>query len=108
MQDVLNAVVIALLAVLYMVIVIILNAWALMTLWAWYVVPIFALPVLPFGGAAAIALMVRFLTHRVQKTSKSEDGEIDPKKAMTRPLAPALTPIFAVAFGWLYLQLWPL
>lgn len=53
------------------------NGWALMTLWGWFIVPVFELPSLTIVQAIGVAMVISFLTkHTIpsmqQKRSTSE------------------------------------
>lgn len=42
----------------------IVNGWALMTLWGWFIVPVFELPPLTTVQAIGVAMVISFLTKR--------------------------------------------
>ena len=81
-----------------------LYAWALQTLWVWYIVPIFSSTPLSFGAALGVGLVVQFLTQSIPKMHSNRsmsDKALDFAGCIIRPFA-------AVGAGWIYLQLWPL
>lgn len=46
------------------ILTVMLNAWVLTYLWAWFVTPVFGLPQLGLASAAGIYLIVRYLTYQ--------------------------------------------
>lgn len=83
---------------------VLIRAWALVTLWGWFVVPVFAgAPVITMPVAIGISLIVGMFTQHLQ------DKVADPKKskseAITDSIARAvLSPVITVVFGWIALQ----
>jgi len=68
------------------------NGWVLVKLWAWFIVPVFNLPVLGLWQAIGVSFIVSHMTHQYVKDN-SKFGET---------LAFAIAnPIFALFFGWL-------
>jgi hypothetical protein len=51
---------------------ILLNGWAVQTLWGWFVVPVFKVPALSLLQAAGLAVVIGYMTTEVD-TKKSED-----------------------------------
>jgi len=49
----------------------VLHAWVLMQLWAWFMVPIFGVNLLGLPHAMGIGLLVFFLTHSIKVEQRS-------------------------------------
>lgn len=52
----------------------ILNGFVLSTLWSWFIVPAFDLPVLRIPEAIGLAMVVGFLTYHYNENEKNETG----------------------------------
>lgn len=78
-----------------------LNAFALMKLWNWFLVPGFDLPSLTFAAAIGSVLILKLLSDKVfrQETDK------DPENKWANIFTAFLRPTFAVLTGWVALQL---
>jgi hypothetical protein len=75
------------------------QGYALTVSWAWFIVPVFALPALSLKFAAGLALTVRLLTLTYQPQTE-EIGT--PVAQMARAVAYAfLSPATLLAVGWL-------
>ena len=95
------------LIVLYLILVglsAVINGWALMTLWGWFIVALFeAAPMLDLGQAVGLALVVGFLT-KSWDSNKSEGDSLS--DAIGQALAVViLRPALSVAFGWVVASL---
>lgn len=83
---------------------VIIRAWALVTLWGWFIVPVFVgAPVITMPVAIGISLLVGMFTQHLQ------DKVADPKKSKTEAFADSLAraiigPTVTVGFGWIALQ----
>lgn len=78
-----------------------LNGWVLTVLWAWFVVPVFALPLLSTAYAIGIASIIGFLTHQYQRS----DNDLSANDSLIAALAYAIgRPLLLLAFGWIVLQ----
>lgn len=75
----------------------ILNGWALVQLWGWFMVPL-GLPVLSLPWAIGIAVVVSFLTNH-NEPRKSDD--VDVGKAIGHAF---LRPVISVGVGWIVHQ----
>lgn len=77
----------------------VINGWALMTLWGWFITTLFeTAPILGLWQAVGLALVVRFLT-KSWDSNKSEDKGLS--DAIGQALAVViLRPALSVAFGW--------
>ena len=82
--------------IILMVYAAMLNGWALAKLWSWFIVTTFDLPALSIPAAIGLAMVVSYLTQRLDD-KKSEDAywEILVKGAV----AATLKPLFALLFG---------
>ena len=90
-------------ALAIIVVATLLNGWALMVLWGWFIVPTFAAPALNMGQALGLGVIVSFLTHQVQQDSG--DSDADPWPALAKAAFVAIAkPLLALGFGWVYLQ----
>lgn len=54
------------------------NGWALMTLWGWFIVPVFELPSLTIVKAIGVAMVISFLTkhHNLSEQKKGSTSEM--------------------------------
>ncbi len=84
-----------------------LNAWALQTLWNWYIPYILDMPSLEFAEAVGIALVVTYLTrpmsHEIMESEKDYWQDF-----LGRIAGAILKPLYCVGAGWVYLWVWPL
>lgn len=74
-----------------------LNAFVLIKLWGWFIVPFFGLPPLIIPVAIGLALIVSFLAVPIN-TAKSED---DPSKVRGHIISGFLRPFVVLLFGWI-------
>ena len=74
-----------------------LRGWAVMTLWAWFVVPLGA-PALTIWHAVGVSLIVGLLTYQVQYEPADEANEL----FWTRFSTAILAPLICVGWGWLW------
>lgn len=77
---------------------IIVNGWAISTLWGWFVAPVFALPYLSIAQAIGLACMVGLFTNSEFQTDKSKDLIDSLSFLVGRAL---LAPVFIVGIGWI-------
>lgn len=97
----LGCVVGALLALL-VVLAVIVRGFVLSTLWAWFVVPIFGLPVLTVPWAIGLAMVVATAApHPRPEASKERKGW---STLLGDAAAYVLAPLLALPLGWLVLQ----
>lgn len=75
----------------------IVNGWALVKLWVWFVVPVFNVPALTIPTAIGISMVVEYLTHQHQENS-DEDKDIA-LVIIKGALTATLKPLFALLFG---------
>lgn len=68
-----------------------LNGWALIKLWAWFIVPVFRCPQLTVWTAVGIVLVVRFLTSSVNPEDKRSPIYII--------VYSIVSPLFSLGFG---------
>jgi hypothetical protein len=76
--------------------------WSVATLWEWFIVPAFALPAISAAQAIGLSLVVSLLAKNPQKPEKDDDGIWFP--VFKEIAKAAFRPLFAVAVGWVYLQ----
>jgi len=76
----------------------VLNGWAFVTLWNWFVLPSFeSAPVLTIPVAIGIGILISLLTIETpQKTQKTTTEE-----SVTFIFASLLRPVMAVGMGWI-------
>ena len=77
-----------------MVVSFVLNGYAVQNLWQWFVVPIFALPLLGFLQAVGLTMTTRYMCSR--RTCCIEPDDVAEKR-MTYSI---LFPLTALAVGW--------
>lgn len=85
-----------------------LNAWALQTIWNWYLPFIFQLSNLEFSEAIGLSLILSYLTHqfRVNTDKKTENEQWI--EFLTLFSLAILKPLACVGAAWIYLLLWPI
>jgi hypothetical protein len=71
------------------------HAWAVVTLWAWFIVPTFGVAALGYWQAAGIVTTVAIIKPNVPLSKEATDS----KHLWARAL---FTPPVAVAVGWFY------
>lgn len=76
--------------------VMLLNAWVLVKLWAWFIVPNFGLPALPFVAAAGIVLIVRHVTP-IKVPAKDDEKKHD---TLTLTILSVVMPFYTLGLGW--------
>lgn len=79
-----------------------LNAWAVQTLWEWFIIPEFGVPPLSFIGAIGLALFVSYMTFHFRQDLATNDDSWEVKYGSGLALA-VVKPLFSVGAGWLYL-----
>jgi len=77
------------------------QGWALSTLWAWFIVPLFGVPLMPVGYAIGVSLLVGTLlfntsTPKSNMTTSEQIGLVIGKVFVA--------PILSVFMGWIVLQ----
>ena len=75
------------------------RAFAVTVLWAWFIVPLFALPSLPVAGAAGITAMVALLVPN--RVEKSDLKDLPLEKVVSMSIAAAGFPAVALFVGWI-------
>lgn len=78
----------------FIVVAYLVNGWALLYLWEWFMVPL-GLPPLTMAWAIGISIVIGFLTNH---TMPQKDGEIDSNKALINVF---LRPIMAFSVGYI-------
>ena len=78
------------------------NGWALSVLWKWFIVPVFGAPILTIPAAIGVAMVVNYLTEKINMNNKDERewGE----KLFVGAFLAIAKPSFALLFGWIVLQ----
>lgn len=80
-----------------------LNGWALATLWAWFIAPVFSVSNLSIANAIGIATVVNFIVPKPAKPKSDTKPTI--QEAIGQSLLEVfLIPLFAVLFGWIIYQ----
>lgn len=77
--------------------VMLMDAWAFVTLWRWYAVPTFGLPAIHYPQACGIALLVGTMRY----APKYKDHEVD---WISQLIGALLGPPMAVLVGWIFLH----
>jgi len=90
-----------------MVIGMVMNGWALSTIWNWFVPPIFGLTTLTFGKAIGIGMVAKLFTGTYNFSKSNNDTK---NKTFTDVFAEGLsvsilTPLLTVGFAWIVLQI---
>jgi hypothetical protein len=80
-----------------------LNGWALATLWAWFIAPVFSVSNLSIANAIGIATVVNFIVPKPAKP-KSEKEQATGEIIAQVLIEVFLNPLFAVLFGWIIYQ----
>ena len=76
----------------------ILNGWAFQTLWQWFVVTKFGLPMLTNAQAIGLSMLVSFLTTDTRDLKTNETDMAAKISTMTGMLV--ARPVFTVAIAW--------
>jgi len=86
-----------------LVISVILGGWAVSTLWAWFIVPVFAVSQLGIVQAMGISALVTYMTyHGAANKCKCNDEDKSPWEAIVTGIFTALiTPVMFVFIGWI-------
>jgi hypothetical protein len=79
------------------------NGYALAKLWAWFVVPTFAVPLLTIPAAIGLAMVVSYLTHNPDLSKKEEKPYWE--TLLTGFIWAILKPSIALLFGSI-VKLW--
>lgn len=69
-----------------------------MTLWEWFIVPVFGLPLLSWGKAYGIALLVGLWTHQ-HRVNTNKDERTTPEK-VGQAIGVLLSPWIVLFVGW--------
>jgi predicted phage tail protein len=83
---------------------VLIRAWTLVTMWEWFIVPVFiGAPVITMPVAIGISLIVGMFTQHLQ------NKVTDPKKSRSEILGDSVAhafvgPLVTLAFGWIALQ----
>ena len=72
-------------------------AWVTTKLWAWFVVPVFALPILSTWQVFGIALIVGLYKQTIERDLKNEERA----KTITRFVLTFVNPLFVLLVGYL-------
>jgi hypothetical protein len=82
------------------------NGWALVTIWNWFIPPIFGLTSLTLWQAVGVSMVFQLF---VGVKSKSGDSDTKDKTFgevfLSSLITVLLTPLFTVLFAWVVLQL---
>jgi hypothetical protein len=82
------------------VVSVVLDAWALKTLWGWFVVSAFGLPALGLAQAMGLSCIASFVVARGTFSTKKEESY-----GWGKAIAYAVVhPVFSVILGWIILQ----
>ena len=98
-NDVLGCIGLIVLTLAVSVLGIVLNAWALKTLWGWFVAPIFGIFSLRIIEAMGLSCILTFVISRATYDSTKDDP--DWYKAIAYTI---IHPVFAVCLGWAIVQ----
>jgi hypothetical protein len=84
----------------------VLRGWTLATLWGWFVVPIFELPVLPLGYAVGLMYIVWYIQSKFDPDASEayKDSEKWTQRVWSVLVYGYLTPVVYVGVGWVILQ----
>ncbi|NEQ45652.1 MAG: hypothetical protein F6K00_19745 [Leptolyngbya sp. SIOISBB] len=83
----------------------VLNGWALINLWGWFVTPLFSLPELTMGYAIGLGMVVSFLTYHYDTSSSNNSKESALAIASGALVATVLRPTITVFVGWVVYQI---
>lgn len=79
------------------------GGWALSTLWDWFIVPVFGVPVLSVVQAIGISLVVNYFLSGLKREENGED-ESPTTKMIVLSAKAVFFPVLYVAVGWIVLQ----
>lgn len=77
----------------------ILKGWVLITLWEWFVIPLFGLPVIGIANAIGLIIITTLLVP-LENTKRNEEESISKTMGVIAGKA-FLAPIFALLIGWI-------
>ena len=99
----------ALLGLLFMPVVLVSRAYALVTLWGWFVVPLGlqALSLWHAAGLLGLAGFVSFRLHDAKAANERPEGVTHTAHALVSGLAHLFVVACALGFGWLFARLMP-
>ena len=80
------------------------KAYVLTCLWAWFLVPTFAFPVLKLVPAMGLVLTIGFLTYQLDAQKKKETNSIEAHDMFVAFAFNIIFPSFALFWGWLFKQ----
>lgn len=84
---------------------IVMNGWAISTLWNWFVPSIFGLTTLTMGKALGLSLVAQVFTGRMYSDTKSEESSDSFTATIFKSLLKVIfVPTMTVFFGWIILQ----
>jgi hypothetical protein len=78
------------------------RGYALTVLWAWFVVPVFHLPVLSIAPAIGLSLIVSFLTYQYDAKTPTDGDATD--EFVRAAIGSFLLPLAAIGIGWIVHQ----
>lgn len=77
------------------------RAWALSSLWAWFVVPLGA-PAIGWAHSLGLALIPALATGDAWSARREPKSESEWGKAAERAITAIVGPLVALAFGWVF------
>ena len=98
-MDFTDGVMLTLLSIVLIVSSVLVSAWAIATLWIWFLVPL-GLPVIGYAHALGINLMMTVFTQDFNTKSEESDDKV--KKFVTQIVKAILFPVIFVGIGWIY------
>lgn len=81
------------------VLVLFFGAMVFQDMWAWFILPFFDLPYLPFGYAVGILLMIAMFTFKTPTYEEIEE-HISPMNILTKHLYNILTLLYLWILAW--------
>lgn len=94
-------VILSLLAFVLLTVAAIWRGYVLTILWAWFIVPVFHLPVLGVVAAIGISLVVTFLTFQFPEPNPEDNRSVGEKTAHSIVMS-LVWPAIALLSGWVY------
>ncbi len=81
------------------------SGYVLSILWGWFLVPVFAVPVLSVPAAIGVALVVSYLTHQFFESCVENEGRKDFTKRIWHHVGFLLfKPAIALLMGWIVMK----
>lgn len=90
--------------VILLVVSVIMNGWALATIWNWFIPPIFGLTTLTLAKAIGVSMVAELFTGVKSKKSEDTKGKTYTEVLFTALVIEIATPLLTVGIAWIVVQ----